>query len=153
MLQHFWILWCNGIYVQCLGVVPKLIIYVMKYFWVTFRRHNSPIVQCLPHCLPYQLLRQWYQLWLPLCHCICPNLCHNVRHIVCYIGHNDCPNWDSSSPPRIHRCILRWQNHIKAKIARVEDKILCVVAVIAHCACCGKIWHQGRQKVVFFPYK
>ena len=27
------------------------------------------------------------------------------------------------TPPRLHRYILRWQNHVKAKIARVVDKI------------------------------
>ena len=42
------------------------------------------------------------------------------------------PPWGSSSPPpRIHRQLLRWQNHVKAKIARVVDKILRVAAVIA----------------------
>ena len=30
----------------------------------------------------------------------------------------------ASSPPRLHRQILRWQNHVKAKIAHVAVKIL-----------------------------
>ena len=34
------------------------------------------------------------------------------------------------APPSLHRYILRWQNHVKAKIARVVDKILRVAAVI-----------------------
>ena len=29
-------------------VWPKLLFYGMKYFWVTFKRHISPIVHCAP---------------------------------------------------------------------------------------------------------
>ena len=35
------------------------------------------------------------------------------------------------APPRLHRNILRWQNHVKAKIVHVADKIFRVMAVIA----------------------
>ena len=38
----------------------------------------------------------------------------------------------SSSLPRLHRHIIRWQYHVKAKIVRVVDKILLVVAVIVY---------------------
>ena len=43
-------------------------------------------------------------------------------------------------PPRLHRYILRWQNHVKAKIARVVDKILRVAAIIARVAAKFGIW-------------
>ena len=37
------------------------------------------------------------------------------------------------APPRLHIHILKWQNHVKAKIAPVAAKILPVVAVIIAC--------------------
>ena len=44
-------------------------------------------------------------------------------------------SWASSSPPpRLHRHILRWQNHDKAQITHVMDEISRVVAIIAHVA-------------------
>ena len=53
------------------------------------------------------------------------------------------PSWGSSSPPRLHRHILRWQNHVKAKIVCHRQNFACSGC---HCACCGKIWYRRRQQ-------
>ena len=50
------------------------------------------------------------------------------------------PGAPQAPPPRFQRYILRWQNHVKAKIARVVDKILRVAAIIARAAAKSGIW-------------
>ena len=50
-------------------------------------------------------------------------------------------------PPRLHRYILRWQNHVKAKIACVVDKTLHVAAVIAHVTSKFGIWGEKNLLV------
>ena len=48
--------------------------------------------------------------------------------------------------PRLHRYILRWQNHVKAKIAQILDKILDVAAIIAHVTSKFGIWGENKTK-------
>ena len=50
-------------------------------------------------------------------------------------------------PPRLHRYILRWQNHVKAKIAQIVAKILRVAAVIACVTAKFGIW-GGKNMLV-----
>ena len=52
------------------------------------------------------------------------------------------------APPRLHRHTLRWQNHVKVKIACVVHEILGVVVVIACVASKSTIWGGLSKKVI-----
>ena len=62
------------------------------------------------------------------------------RHWSFFMYRGGAPLGAPQAPPRLHRYILRWQNHVKAKIARVVDKILRVAAIIARAAAKSGIW-------------
>ena len=73
------------------------------------------------------------------------DLSESITPIMYVVGS---PLGAPQAPPRLHRYILRWQNHVKAKIACVVDKILRVAAVIARAAAKSGIW-GGKNLLIW----
>ena len=94
-------------------------------------RLHEDCVKTIWHRIIHLWILQWYLLFPKY-----PVNCDIHRDFFSQLGKG-----------RFQRYILRWQNHVKAKIAQIVDKILCITAVIARVTSKFGIW-GGKNLLV-----